>query len=175
MTFLPLLSFFSCGVKRGLSPAAGGAKAFGDLDLAIRHLPASPRARLTAQTVSRKRLTRWVTLIADPAAAATRTACRHKHCTLLVLPLYAAGLREPGHGLRHWTVTWGQPSGTRSHAGQRLNCLWSAVRSQGDGVPFVVQLDDATRLPFDFRIQAGEAQRSWAVPKGPSLDLAAPP
>jgi hypothetical protein len=42
MTFLPLLSFVSCGVKRGFSPAAGRAKAFGDLDLAIRHLPASP-------------------------------------------------------------------------------------------------------------------------------------
>jgi hypothetical protein len=41
MTFLPLLSFLSCGVKRGFWPA-GRAKAFGDLDLAIRHLPASP-------------------------------------------------------------------------------------------------------------------------------------
>jgi len=63
------------------------------------------------------------------------------------------------------------PTFTRFRAGpQKRRSPATGSVGQVTESRFVVQLHDATTLHFDLRIQAGPVLRSWAVPKGPSLD-----
>ncbi|MGH9362710.1 MAG: DNA polymerase ligase N-terminal domain-containing protein, partial [Thermoanaerobaculia bacterium] len=64
---------------------------------------------------------------------------------------------------RDFSVT-PEPAGKRPPARRR------AKRKPRKGLSFVIQKHAARRLHYDFRLEMDGVLRSWAIPKGPSLD-----
>ncbi|MCO4887805.1 DNA ligase D [Cupriavidus sp. WGtm5] len=114
-------------------------------------------AKPAARTTSAKSATKPATKPGTKRAASARPAARGA----APAPGTPAAL-EKYLRMRDFGAT-PEPSGAAARA---------APRQRAAALSFVIQKHAARRLHYDFRLELGGTLKSWAVPKGPSLDPA---
>jgi len=77
-----------------------------------------------------------------------------------------AGKLETYQRMRRFNQT-PEPSGDKA---ARARAKPKPKAPASDALSFVIQEHDARRLHYDFRLELDGTLKSWAVPKGPSLD-----
>jgi bifunctional non-homologous end joining protein LigD len=77
-----------------------------------------------------------------------------------------AGKLETYQRMRRFNQT-PEPSGD---AAEKAKAKRVSKKAQASALSFVIQEHDARRLHYDFRLELDGTLKSWAVPKGPSLD-----
>jgi bifunctional non-homologous end joining protein LigD len=73
---------------------------------------------------------------------------------------------DPYHRKRRFDET-PEPSGKPARKAAKVR---ASPRKPAQGFSYVIQEHDARRLHYDFRLELDGTLKSWAVPKGPSLD-----
>ena len=119
--------------------------------------PAARTGSKPARTTSAKPATKPGTKPGTKRAASARPAARGA----APAPGTPAAL-EKYRRMRDFGAT-PEPSGAAARA---------APRKRAAALSFVIQKHAARRLHYDFRLELGGTLKSWAVPKGPSLDPA---